>query len=656
MKKYLYALLVVVFALSAAVVHADDLSNVQREGKLVVALAPDYVPFAYYGRDGILTGIDVELIREVGKRMGVNVDIVDYAFDGMVDALKVEQVDVIGTAFAITPERSQIIDFSRAYYSGDSKFVVRSSSQYGKAGSPADFAGMVIGVQKGTSFEQWVRTNLVDNNYIPAKNVYTYTLSSDAMKALEEGRVDTVLIDEESYLDIYDKTGNFKVFAEGFMKENYAFGVRKGSNLSGEISKHLTSMINDGTAQKIANNFFNMDYTGITSNSMRIERQTDPSIPTVVPVATSCTNAMAFVSDVSVPDGTPFTGGTYFTKTWRVKNTGSCEWTTDYTLVFTAGDHMNGQTIRVPKNVQPGQTVDLSVSMIAPNAKGNYGGYWQLRNQYGVNFGQTLWLKIKVDNTGQSGSGQKNAAVIKNYSADYYSGYPGTCTKIYWNVEKASGVDVIIDGRSFIQNASLQGSSTICDEIRSAGNHTIELIGRSSAGDARKTITFTTYNEQKPQEEDGQHRVIPSVNSFYLSSNSGNLGDCTTAYWSVSNASGIDITVDGSMITRTSDGSGSVTVCDEIQGEGMHYFELVAHTVTDDATASVAYTMIREEPIIIPDPVIPTEEPAPQQPEYQEPVAQPDYQDTDFEIPDLSEEDWEEILDLLEQIYPEENL
>lgn len=622
MKKYLSLILVLVFALCAATAYADDLADVMKEGKLTVALAPDYVPFAYYDQTGTLTGIDAELIKEIGKRMGVQIDLVDYAFDGMVDALKVGQVDVIGTAFAITPERQEIIDFSNAYYSGDSKFVVPASSPRTKATSPADFSGMKVGVQKGTSFEQWIKTNLVDNDYIAAKNVYTYTLSSDAMKALEEGRVDTVLIDEESYMDIYDKSGKFKIFADGFMKERYAFGVRKGSNLAEAIDKQLVAMVTDGTAQNIANKFFSMDFTGLNSNSGRVDQLA--IVKSTPAAAANCTNAMAFVSDVSIPDGTVFAPGKSFTKTWRVKNTGTCDWTTDYSLVFTAGDHMNGQSIKMPKLVQPGQTVDLSVNMIAPSANGNYGGYWQLRSQYGYNFGQTLWLKVKVEGSKQSDGQKRIIPVVKNFYLSSTGGSPDQCTTAYWTVENAASIDLLIDGRQFIRTQAASGNSTICDEIRNYGNHSIELVAHSVTDDVRSTAYYETS---------GQYQVVPVVNSFYVDPSSGYAGECAYVHWSVENAASIDVYVNGSIYVQSYDGTGYAPVCDELSYAGAHSFRLVAHSVTDDATATATYNAM-ERPEPEPEPY---SEPEP----YYEP--EPEYEPSHSEVPAEPE------------FYPEEN-
>jgi len=112
-----------------------------------------------------------------------------------------------------------------------------------------------------------------------------------------------------------------------------------------------------------------------------------------------CDNA-DFVTDVTIPDGTVLDPGETFTKTWRLKNAGTCSWTPSYAIVFTNGDSMSGPaTQALTANVNPGQTVDISVNLKAPSTPGNYTSYWKLRNAAGVLFA-TIYVDIKVGGTG----------------------------------------------------------------------------------------------------------------------------------------------------------------------------------------------------------------------------------------------------------------
>jgi hypothetical protein len=109
------------------------------------------------------------------------------------------------------------------------------------------------------------------------------------------------------------------------------------------------------------------------------------------------------VEDVTVKDGTVFATNAVFEKTWRLKNIGTCTWTRDYRLVFSTGERMDGpQAIGMPENIDPGETVDLTVELIAPDEAGRYRGYWQLSTPSGAPFGigsdaaGTFWVEIRV--------------------------------------------------------------------------------------------------------------------------------------------------------------------------------------------------------------------------------------------------------------------
>jgi plastocyanin len=128
-----------------------------------------------------------------------------------------------------------------------------------------------------------------------------------------------------------------------------------------------------------------------------------PGTATVTPLPPPTCDRAQFISDVTVPDGTLFNPGKTFTKTWRLKNVGTCTWTTSYALIFDSGDKMGGpDSVNLPNSVAPGQTVDLTINLTAPTVAGSYRGYWKFRNANGVPFGigsagtKSWWVDIKV--------------------------------------------------------------------------------------------------------------------------------------------------------------------------------------------------------------------------------------------------------------------
>ncbi len=125
-------------------------------------------------------------------------------------------------------------------------------------------------------------------------------------------------------------------------------------------------------------------------------------VPTSTPLPRPC-NAAGFEKDVTVPDNTKFTAGASFTKTWRLKNNGTCTWTTGYALVFVKGDSMGGvKASLLPETVLPGETTDISIDLTAPSDSGTYKGNWMLQDTSGNRFGvgasaaSSIWVQIKV--------------------------------------------------------------------------------------------------------------------------------------------------------------------------------------------------------------------------------------------------------------------
>lgn len=117
-----------------------------------------------------------------------------------------------------------------------------------------------------------------------------------------------------------------------------------------------------------------------------------------------------FFGDVTIPDGTSFKQNTSFTKTWRIRNEGTCSWGPGYSLVFHGGDILNGTLTNPMPPAVPGDIVNISVNLKSPPQGGEYTGYWEFQDPYGTRFGvnsngiDTIWVKIGV--TYYTGEGQ----------------------------------------------------------------------------------------------------------------------------------------------------------------------------------------------------------------------------------------------------------
>jgi len=133
------------------------------------------------------------------------------------------------------------------------------------------------------------------------------------------------------------------------------------------------------------------------------------ALPTRAAAAQACSDWAGFVADVTVLDGTRYDPGATFTKTWRLRNIGTCTWTTAYTMFFepSASSTQMGNTtsVNLPSTVAPGATVDVSVNMTAPGSAGHYFSYWKFKNAGGTPFGigfnanRPWWVEIFVNGT-----------------------------------------------------------------------------------------------------------------------------------------------------------------------------------------------------------------------------------------------------------------
>jgi hypothetical protein len=116
------------------------------------------------------------------------------------------------------------------------------------------------------------------------------------------------------------------------------------------------------------------------------------AVPTV-----SC-YGLILVNDVTIPDNTPMVPGQTFTKTWLVKNTGTCTWDTGFKFVFNGGDSMGGATLVLDKPVSSGAELELSIAMTAPNKTGPARGHWRMSTASGTFFGEDVFVAIILGN------------------------------------------------------------------------------------------------------------------------------------------------------------------------------------------------------------------------------------------------------------------
>ena len=173
---------------SAQVSKVDKLKE---KGKIVIGTSADYPPYEFHksinGKDTIV-GFDIEIAKEVAKDLGVELEIKDMKFDGLLAALDTGNIDFVAAGMTPTEERKKNVDFSKIYYTAVQCVVVRAEDE-GTIRSLEDLKSKKVGVQKGAVQEQLAKEQLTSSEIKPLGKV------SDLMLSLSTKKVDAVIVE-----------------------------------------------------------------------------------------------------------------------------------------------------------------------------------------------------------------------------------------------------------------------------------------------------------------------------------------------------------------------------------------------------------------------------------------------------------------------------
>ena len=361
--------------------------RVSSAGKIIFATTLDYAPFESYDQNFQPFGFDIALAREIGARLGLQVEFRDMPFDYMISSVQSSQVDAGIAALSVTEERQQMVDFSNIYFNDKTSVLSRQGSGI-KISAANALVSYRMGVQRGTVYEQWIKKFLIEPGLLPPEKLFTYEKPEHAINDLQQGYLDVVMLGSLP-AEEYVKAGGVELSGESLNPQLLAIALPKGSpTLLENMNKALNAIQADGTLARLAEQYLGVE---ITDDPLA----TPPPSESATTPELAC-DSMTFIADLSVPDGTYMNPGQSFTKTWKLRNTGSCAWDDSYTFVFVEGDAMEGQTQTIEGGVAVGETYDMSVPMVAPGSPGSYGGLWQMVNGEGVPFGTRVWVQIVV--------------------------------------------------------------------------------------------------------------------------------------------------------------------------------------------------------------------------------------------------------------------
>ena len=216
---------------------------------LVVGTNAAFPPFEYVGDDGQPDGFDMALIKAIGAKIGMEVQIQDMEFDSLVSSIG-SKIDVAIAGMTVTEERQKTVDFSESYYEAVQAVIVPKGSAIAAAD---DLKNLNIGVQLGTTGEF-----IADE--IEGANVSAYNKAIDAVNDLINGRVDCVIVDKnpaEVFGAQYsDKVDVLPGTSFDFEPEFYAIALPKGNtDLANKINAAIQELKADGTYDSLVKQY-----------------------------------------------------------------------------------------------------------------------------------------------------------------------------------------------------------------------------------------------------------------------------------------------------------------------------------------------------------------------------------------------------------------
>ena len=225
------------------------LAEIKAKGKLVVGTEAQYAPYEFKDLDANFAGCDMWLAQQIADAIGVELEVVDMAFDGIIPAVKSGQVDIGIAAFTKPPERAEEIDFSNLYETSAQLLIVKTGDA-DKYSTKEALAGQKVGAQKGTIQSQLIQTALPDSELFELEKYPALALE------VQNGNIAGLVVDQavgESL--IATSNGGLEVSNFAFTSEEASFGkavvAAKGSeDLLAEVNTVINQVVNDGSYLK----------------------------------------------------------------------------------------------------------------------------------------------------------------------------------------------------------------------------------------------------------------------------------------------------------------------------------------------------------------------------------------------------------------------
>lgn len=253
----LCVVLIMAGALTAGTVAAGALQEIQKRGKLRVGMEPGYMPFELTNQKGEIIGFDVDMAKRMAKAMGVELELVSTAWDGIIPALLTDKFDIIMSGMTLTQERNLSVAFASPYIEiGQSVIVNNKVADQVKSYKDLNDPKFTVASKLGTTGEQAVK------RMIPKAKYISFETEQEGMLEVVNGKVDAFIYDMPFNTVAAAQRGGGKVthIDSAFTFEPLAWAVRQGDpDFVNWLNNFMYQVKNDGTYDKIYKKWFQDD-------------------------------------------------------------------------------------------------------------------------------------------------------------------------------------------------------------------------------------------------------------------------------------------------------------------------------------------------------------------------------------------------------------
>ena len=234
-----------------------NVDKIKADGKIVMLTNAAFPPFEYLGdelnEDGTakVVGVDADIAAEIAKDLGVELEIVDMDFDGIILAVQSGKGDFGAAGMTVKPEREEMVNFSIKYVKSSQYILVKAGSDIKTA---ADLEGKTIGVQLGTTGDFYATDEVPGATVMPYKDAVTASLD------LANGRIDAVITDELPAKAIAASNEALVLIEEVLTEEEYAIAVAKEkTDLLEAINATITRLQEEGLIEVFINTHMGLE-------------------------------------------------------------------------------------------------------------------------------------------------------------------------------------------------------------------------------------------------------------------------------------------------------------------------------------------------------------------------------------------------------------